>query len=178
MCLNINIRVASKYVKPYYKNKGRTAKTFSTTQNEWVYLVANNMYQLFGSEGVKNGSTKVVTIGNGRISAKPDLGQGERCHVQDNFYDYPKASQPSSSSLPIDTKAKFPFKAGTFKTMGKRKVDDTGALSIIKRLRLETAPRFNISIIFDSEDDTDKKDTSVKVRKLRKDNTALRGQLR
>ena len=44
----------------------------------------------------------------------------------------------------------------TSKTMGKRKVDDTEALSTTKRPRLETAPRFNISVIFDSEDGTDR----------------------
>ena len=35
---------SSKYVKSYYRNKGRVAKTFSTIRNEWVYLIANNIY--------------------------------------------------------------------------------------------------------------------------------------
>lgn len=92
-----------KYLKPDYVNKGRAAKAFSSVRNQWVYRVACNKYQLCGTEGATNGIAKEIVIGNGKISSKADLAEGNPCHVQDNDYVYPEKSSMPPPAQPAQT---------------------------------------------------------------------------
>ena len=175
---------SSKYVKSYYRNKGRVAKTFSTIRNEWVYLITNNIYQLFDSKEVSNESEKVIKIENGRLSAKSDLSEGDRYHIQGNFYEYRKAipSDTSETSFKIKHKiSKSSLTAKRFKLseaksskfIEKRKVNTIKRLNIEKRKNekltdIKLAPIFNVSDVSDSKDEESKKNTFIEIiRKLR-----------
>ena len=133
---------------------------------------------------MSNGSEKVIKIENERLSAKLDLGEEDRYHIQGNFYEYRKA-------IPLDTfetsfKIKYKIskssltikrlkllEAKSFKFIGKRKVSTVKRLNIEKRkdeklIDIKLALTFNMLDILDSKDEGSKKNAFIEIiKKLR-----------
>ena len=142
---------------------------------------------------MSNEFEKIIKIENGRLSAKSDLSEGDRCYIQGNFYEYRKTIsldifetsfkiKYKISKLSLTVKRLKLSEAKSFKFIEKRKV------SIVKRFKLSEVKSFkyiekrknekliDIKLVFtfnmldvsDSKDEESKKNTFNKIiRKLR-----------
>lgn len=172
--------------------KRRAAKTFSTARHEWVYRVACNKYQLFGTEGATNGFTKGIAIGTGKISSKGDLAEGNPCHVQGNDYEYPKMSTmppPAQTNLLERIKRKSSGVLDGFKdikketfTEGSSKEEEEAQkeqLDKEKTSQLIPMSRGLIRVLADtSDEDEDVAESCKNCRKTEEENKELHKKLR
>ena len=81
------------FLKPTFRTLPSLAsKAFSSTRDEWVYNIVNNMYQLPSDEG----NTLSRIISGRKTTAKSDLEGGVRCLIQKNVVKVAKISEEGS----------------------------------------------------------------------------------
>ena len=125
---------------------------------------------------MSNGSEKIIKIENERLSAKPDLGEGDRCHIQENFYEYRKAISLDTFETSFKIKHKISKSSLTVKRF---KLSEAESSKFIEKRKVSTAknekltdikpaPTFNVPDVSDSKDEESKENTFIGViRKLR-----------
>ena len=70
-----------KYLRSNYVNKKKVIKVFSFTQNQWVYYITCNKYQLCGNKKRKIEMLKNIVLGNNKIFNKLVFIEGNCCYV-------------------------------------------------------------------------------------------------
>ena len=88
----------NKYLRNSYIKKGRAAKIFSTMRSEYVYLLAFNSVQFFGSDGLAQNYVRDINITGLTRTSTNAIGEENRAHIQNEDYEF---HLPVVGHLPI-----------------------------------------------------------------------------